>query len=207
MDDETDPAPASAAEALSIISAQRRVAWRTVPSSALLFLVWGAAWLVGYGALWLSADEQGRPSVAAAVLAVVLAVAAVATTIVHSVSRTRGIAGDSARQGALYGWAWFVGYLAMGWIISALGAAGASYEVVGLAANSVAALVAGLLYLAGGILWRATAMYVLGAWIALVGAASAFAGLPASYLWLALAGGGGMLTAGLVELARRRAGP
>ncbi|GIG21959.1 hypothetical protein Cch01nite_26830 [Cellulomonas chitinilytica] len=207
MDDETDPAPASAAEALSIISAQRRVARQTVPSSALLFLVWGAAWLVGYGGMWLSAEGDGGPTAPAAVLAGALGVAAVVTTIVHVVRRTRGITGDSARQGALYGWAWFVGFLAMSWIVGALGAAGASDEVVGLAANSVAALVVGLLYLAGGAMWHATGMYVLGAWIALVGAASAFAGLPGSYLWLSLAGGGGMLAAGVVETLRGRAAP
>jgi hypothetical protein len=153
MDDETDPAPASAAEALSIIGRQRRLAQQTVPSSALLFLVWGSAWLVGYGGLWLSSDDDG-PTAPAAVLA------------------------------------------------------GASDEVLGLAANSIAALVVGLLYLAGGAMWRATGMYVLGAWIALVGAGSAYAGMPDSYLWLSLAGGGGMLAAGLVELVRgRRATP
>ena len=205
MDDETDPAPASAAEALSIIHAQRRVAQQTTPSSALLFLVWGTAWLVGYGVLWLSAADDGTPTAAAAVLAAALGVAAVVTTIVHINRRTRGITGDSARQGTLYGWAWPIGFLAMSWIVGALGRAGASDEVTGLAANSISALVVGLLYLAGGVLWRATGMYVLGAWMALVGAASAFAGMPGSYLWLSLAGGGGGLAVGMVELARRRA--
>ncbi|MGY4644092.1 hypothetical protein [Cellulomonas sp. URHB0016] len=208
MDEQTDPAPASAAEALSIISAQQRVARQTAPSSAVLFAVWGAAWLVGYGGLWLSADRgAGSPSVAAAVLAAALGVAAVVVTIVHVTRRSRGITGESARQGVLYGWAWPIGFLAMTWIVGALGKAGASDEVIGLAANATAALVVGLLYLAGGAMWRATGMYVLGAWIALVGAASAFAGLPGSYLWLSLAGGGGMLTAGLVEAARARTVP
>jgi hypothetical protein len=62
----------------------------------------------------------------------------------------------------------------------------------------------GLLYLAGGILWRSTAMYVLGGWIALVGAAATLAGLPGSYLLMALAGGGGMLAAAAVEAVRGR---
>ena len=114
-------------------------------------------------------------------------------TIVHVTHRTRGIAGASARQGALYGVAWPVGFLAQSMIVGGLAQAGASGEVIALAANAIAALVVGLLYIAGGLLWRATSMYVLGAWMALIGAAAALAGLPDSYLVMALAGGGGML--------------
>ena len=99
-------------------------------------------------------------------------------TIVHVSRRTRGIAGASARQGALYGWAWPIAFVAQSMIVGGLGQAGASDEVTALAANAIAALVVGLLYIAGGLLWDATAMYVLGAWMALVGAAAALTGLP-----------------------------
>ena len=70
-------------------------------------------------------------------------------TIVHITHRTRGIAGASARQGALYGSAWPVAFLAQSMIVGGLAQAGASGEVISLAANAIAALVVGLLYIAG----------------------------------------------------------
>jgi hypothetical protein len=90
-------------------------------------------------------------------------------------------------------------------IVGGLARAGASPEVISLAANAIAALVVGLLYIAGGLLWCTTSMYVLGAWMVLTGAAAALTGLPDSYLVMALAGGGGMLAGAVVEKVRNRA--
>lgn len=201
MDDDTTRTPLGAQEALAIIADQRAAAARTQPSAALLFGVWGTAWVVGYGLLWVAARDESSWSAWsswAAVVAAVVILGAMGVTVWHTAVRTHGIRGRSAQQGAMYGWAWFLGFLGQGVIVAALAQAGASREVVGIAANSVAALVVGLLYLAGGAMWRATAMYVLGAWILLAGATSAFAGIPGSYAVLALAGGGGMLVAALV---------
>ena len=200
---ESDAAP-EIADALAIIAAQRLRAADVRPSSALIYGVWGAVWLVGYGAMWLTARDDDTPSVAAGVVAVAGGVLALVVTIVHITRRTRGIAGASARQGAMYGWAWAIGFLAQSMIVGGLARAGASNEVTALAANAIAALVVGLLYLTGGVLWRSSAMYVLGGWIALVGAGAALAGLPGSYLLMALAGGGGMLVAAAVEAVRNR---
>jgi hypothetical protein len=105
----------------------------------------------------------------------------------------------------MYGWAWPVGFLAQSMIVGGLGRAGASDEVLALAANAIAALVVGLLYVAGGLLWCTTSMYVIGCWMALTGAAAAMVGLPGSYLVMALAGGGAMVAAGVVETVRARA--
>ena len=199
-----DEAP-DPADALAIIAAQRARAEGTRPSSTWIFGLWGTAWLVGYGVMWLTARDDRTPSVLAVVVAIGLGVLAVVLTIVHVLRRTQGIAGASVRQGALYGWAWPIGFTAQSLIVAGLGRAGASDEVTGLAANAIAALVVGLLYLAGGLLWEDTPMYVVGGWMALVGAAAAVAGLPASYLVMALAGGGAMLALGLVARIRSRA--
>jgi len=200
-DEPRDTAP-DVADALAIIDAQRVRADDTRPSGPLLFGLWGAAWLVGYGALWLTARDDGTPSVLAAVVAIGGGVVALVVTVVHVMHRTRGIAGYSARQGALYGWAWPIGFLAQSMIVGGLGQAGASDQVLTLAANAIAALVVGLLYVAGGLLWDSTSMYLIGGWMALVGAAGALSGVPGSYLVMALAGGGGLLAAGVVEKAR-----
>lgn len=209
-DDPKGEAPADAdatpdlATALAIIAAQRQRADDTRPSGAVLFALWGAAWFVGYGAFWLTSRDDGRPSLPAVVVAITVGVVALVITIVHVMHRTRGIAGASARQGALYGLAWPIGFLAQSMIVGGLGRAGASDEVTALAANAIAALVVGLLYVAGGLLWDATSMYVLGAWMALTGAAAALIGVPESYLVMALAGGGGMLVGAVVVKVRAR---
>ncbi|UJP40504.1 hypothetical protein [Cellulomonas palmilytica] len=201
MDDDTS-APLGTEEALAIIADQRAAAARTQPSAPLLFGVWGTAWVLGYGLLWLSVGDDDTWAAWAAVVAGAVIVAAMVVTAVHCIRRTHGIRGRSAEQGAMYGWSWFLGFLGQGVIVAALANAGASREVVGLAANAIAALVVGLLYIAGGLMWRAIAMYALGAWILLAGAAGAFAGIPDSYAVLALAGGGGMLVAALVTRVR-----
>ena len=201
---DADAAPALA-DALAIIAAQRARAEGTRPSGPLLFGVWGAAWLVGYGALWLTSRDDGSPSAAAVAVAIAGGVLALVVTIAHITHRTRGIAGESARQGALYGVAWPVAFLAQSMIVGGLAQAGASDEVLSLAANAIAALVVGLLYVAGGLLWCTYSMYVLGAWMALTGAAAALAGYPDSYLVMAVAGGGGMLVGAVVETVRTRA--
>ncbi len=201
-DDDTTGTPLGTEEALAIIADQRAAAARTQPSAPLLFGVWGTAWVLGYGLLWLSVGEDELWAAWAAVVAGLAIVAAMVVTAWHSVTRTHGIRGRSAQQGAMYGWGWFLGFLGQGVTVAALADAGASREVVGLAANAIASLVVGLLYIAGGLMWRATAMYALGAWILLAGAASAFAGIPGSYAVLALAGGGGMLVAALVTRVR-----
>lgn len=191
-------------DALAIIAGQREVAARTQPSSALLFGVWGTAWLVGYGLMWASALDDGTPALWAAAVAMGGGAAAIAFTIWHSVHRAQGIRGRSPREGAMYGWAWALGFLAQGVIVAALAQAGAEPVVTTLAANALATMVAGLLYVAGGLMWQATPLYVLGIWILLVGALGTFAGLPGSYAVMAFAGGGGMLVA---ALASRVAGP
>ncbi|MDQ0372872.1 hypothetical protein [Cellulomonas humilata] len=200
---DADAAP-DLADALAIIAAQRARAEDTRPSGPLLFGLWGAAWLVGYGALWLTTRDDGSPSALAVGVAIASGVVALAVTVVHVMHRTRGIAGASAREGALYGVAWPVAFLAQSMIVGGLAQAGASGAVISLAANAIAALVVGLLYIAGGLLWRATSMYVLGAWMALTGAAAALTGFPDSYLVMALAGGGGLLVGALVETVRSR---
>lgn len=202
-DDAADAAPDLAA-ALAIIAAGRQQARGAYPSGAFLFLLWGAVWLVGYGTLWVSARDSGRPAGAAAAVAIGLGVVGLAGTLTHIGRRSRGLSGASARTGALYGWSWAIGFTAQALIVTSLAEAGAPPQVSALAGNALAALVVGLLYLAAGALWDDVPMYALGAWITLVGAASALVGIPGTYLAMSLAGGGGMVAVGAVEALRER---
>ena len=54
--------PFDPAQALAVIAAGRRSAFAAYPSGTFLFSLWGTVWLVGYGLMWLSANEDGTPS-------------------------------------------------------------------------------------------------------------------------------------------------
>ena len=95
----------------------------------------------------------------------------------------------------MYGWAWAIGFIGQGMIVAGLAPGGGVPEVVTLAANAIAALVVGLLYMAGGaaVASRPRCTCSAPGW-SLVGAgASARRAARARYLVMALAGGGGML--------------
>ncbi|MEK8227052.1 hypothetical protein NKG05_14705 [Oerskovia sp. M15] len=71
-----------------------------------------------------------------------------------------------------------------------------------LASNSISCLIVGLMYLAGGAMWQATRLYVLGVWILLVAGAATLAGLPGpTSSWPPR--GGGFLLMTLVEQVLR----
>lgn len=189
---------------------QERARSATEPDGRLLYLAWGVAWLVGYLCLWTSSRDQGsgeQPEAWAFAVFGGAIIAAVAFTIVHSVSRRAGTRGVSARTGALYGWSWMLGFVTLGLVLGGLARAGASDEVMSLASNAFACVVVGLLYLGGAAAFQDTRLFVLGVWILLVAAVATFAGLPLTYLVMALLGGGGFLVmAGLEHLLglRRR---
>jgi hypothetical protein len=203
MNDQRDDLAPDPAAALAIIEQQRRQAGLTRVSNAVLFAVWGLAWLVGYGALWLS-GRHGEVSPASALVFGACVLVGLVATFWHVTRRMRGIVGSGPRTGAMFAGAWVVGYAAQGMTIGGLARAGASDDVVQLVANASGALVVGLLFLAGGMMWRSPGMYGLGAWMCLVAGAAALVGLPGSYLVMALAGGGGMLVASGLEAVLRR---
>lgn len=203
-----DAAELDPAETLRMIRQQQEAARdATEPDGRLLFGVWGLAWLVGYLALWTTARDTGSPERWAGWVLAGCIVGAMAFTIVHSVTRTAGTRGASARTGAMYGWTWFLAFTAFGVLIGAMGDAGAPPEVMAIAANGFACLVVGLMYIAGGLLFDENRMSAVGAWMLVTACLAAFAGMPNTYLVMAVAGGGGFLVMVAVEQgirARRR---
>ena len=107
-DDDATGTPLGTEEALAIIADQRAAAARTQPSAPLLFGVWGTAWVLGYGLLWVSVGEDETWAAWAAIVAGAVIVAAMVVTAWHCVTRTHGIRGRSVQQSAMYGWAWFL---------------------------------------------------------------------------------------------------
>ncbi|GAA2720927.1 hypothetical protein [Cellulomonas aerilata] len=203
-----DDPPLDPAGSAALIAAQRaRVAAETDVDGRLLFGVWGAAWLLGFGALWAVAGDRpalGWSPAAAGVLFAGLLVAAMVVTSVHVARRTSGVHGTSSLQGAMYGWAWFLGFVAVFALASGLTRAGAGAGVVQVAMTLVPPLLVGVLYMAGAAIWRDRAQFALGAWILVVTIVASFVGTPGMLAVMSLAGGGGMLAAAVAEAVRRR---
>lgn len=184
-----------AGQALSVIEAgQRSVRRRVYADPALMFGVWGVAWLVGFGATYL-AHGPGRviPGWLGVLTPAVLIAAAVVWTIGYSIRVGRGVSGPSRSVSALYGWSWLLAFCCLAAVNSALIHRGLSADDAAMLWSASALLLAGVLYLAGGTLWRDTAQYALGVWTLLSAAGAVFAGVPGNFAVQALAGGGGFL--------------
>lgn len=202
-----DEAPLDPAESLRLIAASRSaVARRTSPDGRLLFGVWGAAWLVGYLAMYVGSDEDHVPAVWAGVAFAGLLALAIVVTAVHTSRRTAGLRGTSARLGARYGAAWVVCFGVGFAVIGRIAAAAADLEgggaIIAVASNGISCLIVAALYMAGGALWDEPRTFFLGLWIGVTVAMATVVGVPHLHLVMALAGGGGFLVAAVVEHLR-----
>ncbi|CEA09123.1 hypothetical protein BN1051_02487 [Arthrobacter saudimassiliensis] len=197
--------------ALAVVQDAERSARRGLTgNTALVYLVWGLTWLLGYGALqgsrhgWLPL----APETALAVLGVTLALAAAYTVVVFA-RGSRGIRGQSSFQGGMYGAAWALGFAVMGALGAVIGREVEDFWTRGLLLNGTAVLIVGLLYITGGTTFNDGAQSVLGVWLLVVTLIALVAG-PSHFLTVfLLLGAPGLLAAALVEhlRTRRRRGP
>ena len=199
-------------ELLQLIRTQHDNAARDLyVAPARILLAWGVAWTLGFGAFYV-ASPRARwhflPVWAAAAVLVTLSAAAVAVVITQMARRGRGVQGPSRTVGALYGWSWPLAFAGVFALNIGLSRHGLPASLAPLLWPGSAAVVAGVLYLAGGALFTDRVQYGLGAWMLAVGAGSVQAGWPANFAVLALAGGGGFLVAaGFIVARGRRARP
>jgi hypothetical protein len=181
---------------------------RLTVNNALIYGMWGVAWLIGCGAMWLSVLGQhpfrGAAGWASAILGAGIALAVVVTAV--TVGRaTRGIGGVSARQGMIYGLSWPAGFAALFAIIGAAAHFGASPEVMGVLGAAGPLLLVGLIYVLAAAMWLDWVMFWLGLWELLVAATGAWTG-PVGVLFMdAVPGGGGFLVAAALLAWRNRA--
>ncbi|RZT83395.1 hypothetical protein EV383_0197 [Pseudonocardia sediminis] len=196
--------PGSPADAMDIIrSQQAKVNAQLAPETALFFLFWGVAWvLIGVLAYLNSTDVIGGTT-AGFVGAAVLLVAGGASAWV-GIRSGRGVTGDSARQGMLYGLSWPIIMTLVGVFIGAAASTlGLTDVQMSVLVPAIFALVVGALYSAAGAIWGHVPNYVLGLWIVAVGVISVFVGFPVNTLVFGIGAGGGMLVVGGMEMARR----
>ena len=191
--------PLSAGESLALIESQQREVHRRLGVHVALFYgPWGAAYLLGFGSVFLtypSAVPLRLPAGVAAVIIGVLFPTAIVVSVVNGTRAGRGVRGPSRMVGAMYGWSWTLGFGAMYAVNIGVTRLGLPADAVTLLYSGSALVLVGVLYLAGGALWQDRFQYGLGVWMLVTGAGSVLAGVPGNFAVLSLAGGGGLLLA------------
>ncbi|GAA4529547.1 hypothetical protein [Amycolatopsis samaneae] len=205
MEDESEPM--SAEESLALIARQSEQVRRELRfDPARLLFVWGVAWFVGWGLVYVATVGSVVPGWVGGLVVSVLFVAAIGYSAYYGTRRNRGIRGPSRTAGGMYGWSWCVGYLALVAINVKIGKLGLSEESTSLLWTGSCLLLTGVLYLAGGAIFQDRLQYGLGVWIILAAVAGVLVGYPANFLVLALGGGGGLLAAAVTYLVLARRG-
>ncbi|GAB3530609.1 hypothetical protein [Arthrobacter monumenti] len=175
------------------------------PHTPVLYFIWGTAWLIGYGALhgarydWLPLAETAALLVHLSAL-----VAAAVFSAILGIRSSVGLRGSTARQGAIYGWSWALGFAVVGLLSGIIATAIQQPDVRGLIINSMAIMLVGIMYMLGGALWHDMAMVAMGIWFLVVNVAAMILG-PDYYLLVFLTLGVlGFYGGSIVELVRVR---
>lgn len=204
-----DEAPPDFSEVSALIAREQAKTGRLIGGDPRVFFVtWGLVWLVGFGVNFLSQGPNGDPIVSMPVLVAplvlgVLLVAGIVTTIVASIRMYGHTVGESSQAGMMYGFAWMLAFLMLGVIGSRLSHYLPEREQFLLWSATSTGFV-GILYAAGGAVWRNRALFALGLWVSAVNIAGIVAGPGWHALLLSLAGGGGLLVTSVVLSARSR---
>lgn len=174
------------------------------------YVAWAVAWFIGFGAFAIGGGDDpiiGMPVIVPALLLAVGIVAGIAISIYCVARAVRGITGPAAVSGRLFGASWFIGYAALFLYIAGISNFVGGHVVEKIMWPAGAGVVAGLLYLAGGVLHRDYVQYGLGVWLALTSAGGALLGVDGLHWALATVGAGGYAAAALLEHRHRSAAP
>ncbi|WP_430790977.1 transporter [Actinoplanes sp. G11-F43] len=178
------------------------------PDPRLMYWPWGLTWLISFGLSFLRYGPGGETLVdmpewiPMTALTGLLIAAGVFTGIVGA-RASRHIEGRSSRQGLMYGISWSVGFTAMAITFGQV-SDGLSDGALSLLWGGGTVALVGVLYLAGAAIWDERDMFVLGAWISAINIVGVLCGPGWHALVVALAGGGGLLVAGLIGWWQRR---
>jgi hypothetical protein len=169
-----------------------------------LLFVWAGAWFIGFGALWFAEGVGGVPVIAAGVAWAIFGVmiaSGIAWSIVSGIrSASSGIHGRSRLQGALYGYSWMISMVGAWLITIGLRRSGLSEQTANLLYPALFILMVGVMYLAGGAVWRSPALYALGVAMVVVASVATFIGSPWHFLIYATAGPAAMVVVGVMTL-------
>ncbi len=197
---------------LDLIDSTRRTTIRRLTRRyVLLYVVWAAAWAVGFGALWITQGVGALdvlPTVVGwIVFAASLIIAIVWSAIVGIRAGSDGIRGRSQLQGMLYGFSWTISMIAAALLIAGLQRNGLSQELANVLYPGLYVFLVGVLYLSGGALFRTVPMYIVGALLIVTAVVATFVGAPHHYLVYATIAPAAMLIAAVVMLRTRHGSP
>ena len=175
----------------------------------LLFVTWGLALLIGYGAMWLSVRGQHPfhgPAWQTLLLSFLLLLIALVVTAQIVDWAASGVGGRSEVQRGIFALAVVAGYAALLIEKTAMASAGASRPVQAVLGATAPMLAAGLVFVATSAVaarlnW---ARLALGLWLLAVAAGAAWGGPVTAFAVCALAGGGGVLLMAIIEPRLRR---
>ena len=204
-------APFQAPDTLTppLVRASEKLIARIRRSVQYMHVAWGAAWLVGFGLIFLNKSPSGKAIVSMpgwlplTVLFVMLFAAGVYTAFFgFRVFGGEGADPESRRRGTWYGLAWLLGFLAL---ILTIGTAtkGLTSDQSGLIWGASATGLTAVLHLAGSAIWLDRAQQRLGIWIIVVNIAAAASGATWQPLILAIGGGAVMVALGVIGLTTR----
>ncbi|WP_250002190.1 transporter [Actinoplanes sp. M2I2] len=204
-----DAPPLDPAESLALIERERAKLGRDLaPDPRVMFWPWGIAWLVGFTFLFLRFGPDGRVYVdmpawlPLAVLPLLMIAAGILTGIAGGRAGSR-ISGPSTRQGVMYGVSWSVAFTGFS-ILFAQFSDILSEDRAGLLWAGGMVALTGVLHMAGGAVWNDRDLFVLGAWTSLINIVGILIGPGWHSLIVAVAGGGGMIAAGLIGWLKLR---
>ncbi|MBL7260911.1 transporter [Paractinoplanes lichenicola] len=204
-----DAPPLDPAESLALIERERHNLGRDLaPDPRLMFWPWGIAWLAGFTLFFLRFGPDGRvfvnlPEWLPLVALALLMVAAGITTGIAGSKVSRRVTGPSTRQGAMYGISWSIAFTAFSILFSQFSDLLPEDKAGLLWAGGMVALT-GALHMAGGAVWNDRELFALGAWTSVINIAGILIGPGWHALIVAVAGGGGMIVAGLIGWLRLR---
>jgi len=187
----------SARDALALVDEERRQAAESLfPGPTPILAAWGCTYLVGFGALWLTAGRHGALATWGAALVLAgLGVLASVVAVARMARLGRGVEGPSRRSAVMFSWCWPATLVGVFAFDLGLSRHGLPETALSLLWPGSFLLGVAVLFLTAGVLFGDRAQFGLGLWSLAVAAASTFAGRPGNYAVLALAGGGGLLVA------------
>lgn len=195
-------------EASAILQETRARARRAlVVRRPVLLAVWGAAWVVADGVVWLSVRGQrpyaGPTPTALATLTMVIAAAAV-FAVIYIGRAGSGVGGLSVLQRRILLLSYLGGYVALFTLEAAIDHAGGSRAVLGVYGAAAPILLVALIIAASAAVFLNWSLFGLGLWLLAVAAGSGFAGPVGVWAVSALAGGGALLVMAVIGLWRER---
>jgi hypothetical protein len=173
----------------------------------VLLAVWGAAWIVSDGAIWLSVRGQrpySGPTPAALTTLVMVIAAATVFAVIYIGRAGSGVGGLSVRQRRILLLSYLGGYVALFTLEAAIDHAGASRAVLAVYGASAPILLVAMIIAASAAVYLDWSLLGLGLWLLAVAAGSGFAGPVAVWAVSALAGGGALLAMAAVGLRPTR---